>query len=211
MRNALKIKFVLCALVAAAMATAGCASLFLHGKVKNESYVAPAEMFSCPIPHLPDVKVQDSADEEKMCITAGTVSFVSWLGVYRIDYMGAYQAPIQEELNRMLKTQLDWYRKIPSPKAYVLHQEFDGERLFAVLVAPEGQLNAVDGYGKHIDLCRAMLIFKHGYYIYAVSADANDSIGTKSDDKSPERINRLRKKTDEFAGSIKFLTPATTN
>jgi hypothetical protein len=215
MRRNLKINLFLFALIAIAMAMTGCSSL--QGKVKNDSYVAPAGIFSCPIPYSKlahPIKVEDSVDEQKMSVTAGTVRFISFIGVYRIDYMVAREAPIQDELSRMLNIQLDWYRKIPSPNAYVLHQEFDGEHLFAVLVAPEGDLSALttsDGkHTEHPDLSRAMLIFKHGYYIYAVSADAMD-IGAKSDDKSPKRINWLHQKVSEFADSIKFSQPEVTN
>jgi hypothetical protein len=149
-----------------------------------------------------------------MYVTTGGVSFVSWVGVYRIDYIVAHKAPVQDELNRMLSTQLDWYRKIPSTNVYVLYQEMDGERMFAVLVAPKGDLGTLTSTdGKHLehaDLSRAMLIFKHGYYIYAVSVDAMD-IGAKSDDKSPKRIKWLHQKVGEFADSIKFSQPEVTN
>ena len=212
MRIAKKINLFLPALIAILMATAGCVSLFLHGKTQNGIYTAPAGLFSCPIPSLPDVKVQDWANEEKMYVTTGGVSFVSWVGISRIDYIPAHDAPVQDEFNRMLNTQLDWYRKIPSTNVYVLHQELDGERLFAVLVAPNGDLGALTGdpkHPEHPDLSRAMLIFKHGYYIYAASVDAMD-IGAQSDDKSPKRINWLRQKVTEFADSIKFSQPEVT-
>jgi len=193
------------------MASAGCVSLFLHGETQNGIYTAPAGLFSCPIPSLPDVKVQDWANEEKMNVTTGGVSFVSWVGVCRIDYNPAHDAPAQDELNRMLSTQLDWYRKIPSTNVYVLHQEMDGERMFAVLVAQKGDLGALTGDpSEHPDLTRAMLIFKHGYYLYAVSASTDDLPGTKSDDKSPKRINWLRQKVTKFADGIKFSQPEVT-
>jgi hypothetical protein len=214
MRNSPKINLFLFALIAVLLASAGCVSLFLHGKVKDKTYTATAGLFSCPVPDLLNVKIQDWAAEEKMYVTTGGVSFVSWVGVYRIDYIVARKAPVQDELNRMLSTQLDWYRKIPSTNVYVLYQKMDGERMFAVLVAPKGNLGSFitsDGkHWEHADLSRAMLIFKHGYYIYAVSADAMD-IGAKSDDKSPKRINWLRQKVDEFADSIKFSRPEVTN
>jgi hypothetical protein len=200
------------ALIAVLMAMAGCASSMLQGKVSNDSYVAPAEIFSCPIPYSKlahPIQIQDSADKEKGVVMAGSLRFLGFAGVYRIDYMADTNSSPRESINRILDIQLEWYRQIPSPKAYVLHQEFDGERLFAVLVAPEGQLDISDSYGKHPDLSRSMLIFKHGYYIYAVSADANDSLEAKSSDNSPERFKRLRKQIDEFAETIKF-PPETT-
>ncbi|HVU28655.1 MAG TPA: hypothetical protein VHG71_13100 [Verrucomicrobiae bacterium] len=203
----LKNNLFLLAFIGFATAMTGCSSL--QGKVENDSYVAPAGIFSCPIPYSKlahPVQVQDSVDEQKMYVTAGTVRFVSYIGTYRIDYMVAHKAPLEDELNRMLNIQLDWYQKIPSPNAYMLHQEFNDDQLFAVLVAPEGDLSALNGYGKHLDLCRTMLIFEHGYYIYAVSADANDSLEAKSNDKSPERLKSLRKQVDEFARTIKFST-----
>jgi len=193
------------------MASAGCVSLFLHGKTQNGIYTAPAGLFSCPIPSLPDVKVQDWANEEKMNVTTGGVSFVSWVGVCRIDYIPAHDAAAQDELNRMLSTQLDWYRKIPSTNVYVLHREMEGERMFAVLVAQKGDSGALTGDpSEHPDLTRAMLIFKHGYYLYAVSASADDLPGTESDDKSPKRINWLRQKVTKFADGITFSQPEVT-
>src|ERR1039457_5957986 len=205
MRNLLKINLFLFALIAIVMAITGCSSL--QGKVKNDSYVAPAEIFSCPIPYSKlahPVEIQDTLDKEKGVVMGGSLRFRGWAGVYRIDYMAATNASLQEEINRMLNIQLDWYRQIPSPQAHMLHQEFDGEHLFAVLVAPEGQLDITDKYGKHPDLCRSMLIFRHGYYIYAVSGDADDFLEVKSDDKSPERMNRLRKDINEFSETINF-------
>ena len=210
MRSNLKINLFLFALIAVAMAMTGCSSL--QGKVKNDSYVAPAGIFSCPIPYSKlahPVEIQDTLDKEKGVVMGGSLRFLGWVGVYRIDYMAATNASLQEEINRMLNIQLDWYRRVPSPQAHVLHQEFDGEHLFAVLVAPEGRSDITDNYGKHPDLCRSMLIFRHGYYIYAVSADANDSLEAKSGDKSPERLKSLRKQIDEFVETINFSTTAT--
>ena len=205
MRSNLKINLFLFALIAVAMAMTGCSSL--QGNVANNSYIAPSGIFSCPIPYSKlahPVQVQDSVEKEKGEVTAGSLRFLGWAGVYRIDYMAATNASLQEDINKMLNIQLSWYRNIPSPNAYVLHQEFDGDRLFAVLVAPEGQLDITDSNGKHPDLCRSMLIFKHENFIYAVSGDASDTFEIKSNDKSPERINRLRKDINEFAETINF-------
>jgi hypothetical protein len=207
MRSNLKINLFLFALIAIVIAMTGCSSL--QGKVKNDSYVAPAEIFSCPIPYSKlahPVEVQDTLEKEKGVVMGGGLRFLGFAGVYRIDYMAATNASLQEEINRMLSIQLGWYRNIPSPNAYVLHQEFNDDRLFAVLVAPEGQLDITDSYGKHPDLSRSMLIFKRGKYIYAVSADVNDSLEAKSSDKSPERLANLRKQVSEFAETIKFST-----
>jgi hypothetical protein len=214
MRRKLKINLLLCALIANVLAFDGCTSL--NGKVQNNLYISTDGNFSCPIPAIYNfggkVHVSDDVDRKNGVVSAGTVHFSAWTGTYRIDYLAARHVPSQKDpLDWMLATQLEMYRKIPSPQAYVLYREFDKDGLFAVLVAPEGDLRTVNGYGKHLDLSRTMLIFKNGDFIYAISADDPDSDVDKSDDKSSARIDRLRSQIDEFARSIKFLTPTTTN
>lgn len=207
--RALKVNLFLFALITVVTAMTGCASTILQGKIKNGLYIAPSGIFSCPIPYSKlahPVQAQDTLEKENGVVMAGSLRFIGLAGVYRIDYTMASNTPFQDKLNRMLNIQLDWYRRIPSPNAYVLHQEFNNDRLFAVLVAPEGQLGITDNAGKHPDLCRSMLIFKKGNFIYAVSTDANDSLEAKSSDKSPERLASLRKQVSEFADTIKFLT-----
>jgi hypothetical protein len=207
MNRLLKTNPVLFALATSVFVMAGCTSLnhlSLRGRVENNSYIAPENNFSCPIPKIgAEGHTSDSIDRQNSGI-AGTVRFIGFVSIYRIDYRKMTVAPasLHEELEDMLNTQLDLYRKIPS-RAYVLQQESAGDRLFAVLVAPEGNLSAVDGYGKHKDLSRAMLIFKHGDYVYAVSTDDRDSFAVASD-KSPKRIDRLRKQVEEFTASIQF-------
>jgi hypothetical protein len=213
MRNRSKIDLFLIALAATVVAVSGCSSLKLHGRVKDAVnsdetvYIAPKGIFSCPIPYSRlghPVQIQDSIEKEKGSIRGGTLRFISWVGVYRVDYLAVSDLPSHDAINKMLDLQLDWYRNIPSPKAFVLRKEFYGEGLFAILVAPEGQRDITNGAGKHLDLCRTMSIFREGDYIYAISADANDSLETKLNDESPERINRLHKQIDEFAASLKF-------
>ncbi len=197
--------FVLAALAIVMAGCASIASLSLCGQIENSRYVAPESLFSCPVPDLGvEVHTSDSIDRKSDSEIAGTVGFVGLKSVYRIDYLkeATHAASPQEELEQMLNIQLDLYRRIPS-RPYVLLQESTEGRLFAVLVAPEGNRNVVDGFGKYRDLSRAMLIFKRGDYVYAVSTDDEDTFAVAAD-KSPERLNRLRKQVAEFAATIQF-------
>jgi hypothetical protein len=149
-------------------------------------------------------RISDSIDKNKAGGVGGTIRFMSWFSFHRIDYTrhSFPQQSLRDEWNEMLNTQLDLARKIPSP-AYVLHTDSTNDHLFAVIVAPEGDLGGRDGYGKHLDLCRAVRIFKQGAYVYAVSIGEPGS-SDRADDKSSQRLERLRQKVNAFAASIKF-------